>query len=405
MIARYYEASYSGLIYFITNSFALIVTIGSFSLESGVAYYIAAGQISTSKLANFSSYWTLLSTALSLLAIAICLSRGLISEIYSKYFFAAMCYVGGCMLVNFFSGAFYALKKFYYPNIIMIVINILLIILFPVIGRRSGKELYINIYFGGFLLQGILVAGLFYKKYGSSNILQLPAKKDLIKIFRYGFLAFMANLLFFLVYRVDYWFVQKYCTSTQLGNYIQVSKLAQLLFVVPSILASAVFPIIVGKKEQAIGEKIKIISRSCLLLYLFICLLLVATGYWLFPFIFGKSFSEMYKPFLLLVPGILALVMLYPLTAYYAGMKRISLNIKGMLLSLIIIVAGNFIITPVYGIEGAALTSSLGYIGYHGYLTWYFRKEHAISVKDFYGVTIADFYRARSIAIENLKQI
>ena len=403
MIARYYEASYSGLIYFVTNSFALVVATASLSLESGVAYYTASGKISASVLANFSLVWSVLATVIVSFIIKFAISQGWVPVLYNDHLFSAISYIAGCLLVNFFTAAFYALKNFALPNIIMTVVNLLLICLVPLTGTTFISESsYIYIYFAGFLAQGVLVTLFFYTKYGFDVQRILPTTPELLKIFRYGFIALAANLLFFLVYRIDYWFVEKYCTPEALGNYIQVSKLVQMLFILPMIMASAVFPSIVEQREKKLGEKIKIIASSSLLLYLFICVLFALTGYWLFPFVFGKTFSEMYYPFLMLIPGVLALVMLYPISAYYAGLKKIKLNVMALTLALVVIILGNLIFTPIYGIVGAASVSSAGYLAYHLFLTWYFRKEYGLSVKNFYTITFSDFSRMKQMVIENI---
>lgn len=404
MIARYYEASYSGLIYFVTNSFALIVALASLSLESGVAYYAASKEIALSSLANFSFTWSVLATVVSFVILKIAVDKNLVSSLYQQHYFSAICYISGCMLVNFFSVSFYALKNFATPNVIMSAVNLALIGIMPFAGKTIISEgFYIHIYFSGFLIQGILVAIVFYIQYGGAHASFLPSKHNLTKVFKYGFIALLANLLFFLVYRVDYWFVEKYCTPEALGNYIQVSKLAQMLFILPAILASAVFPATVNADEKKIVYKIKIIMRSSLLLYIFICAFFVITGKWLFPFIFGKSFSEMYTPFLLLIPGILALAMLYPLAAYFAGIKRIRINVLALLLALIIIVSGNLVFTPLYGIKGAAIVSSAGYFVYHTFLAWRFRKENGLTIKDLYAITLSDFLRMKQMIVENVK--
>ena len=56
--------------------------------------------------------------------------------------------------------------------------------------------------------------------------------------------ALAANVVFFLVYKVDYMFVNysPVCTAADLGNYIQVSKLGQMMLIIPQIIASVVFP-------------------------------------------------------------------------------------------------------------------------------------------------------------------
>ncbi|HUN03718.1 MAG TPA: hypothetical protein PLS00_12745 [Niabella sp.] len=402
VIARYFEASYSGLIYFITNSFALVVTIGSLSLESGVGYYVASGKMEPMKLANFSVIWSCFAGLATYVTIKILLGQDLIPVSYNAYSFLAICYICGCMLLNFFLALFYAVKNFFLPNVVMICINTLLIFL-PLFG--NGKimtpKLYVNIYFLGFLLQGVILSVFFYMKNSREKTTGLRGKISLSKIFRYSFLAFLANMLFFLVYRIDYWFVQKYCTPEALGNYIQVSKIVQMLLILPAILSSAIFPVIAGRDMEQEGEKLAMLIRSSLLLYLFICLVFAASGYWLFPFIFGESFSDMYLPFILLIPGILSLVMLYPVIAYFAGRKKMWVNIKALLLPLCIIITGDLIFIPMYGIAAAALISSIGYIVYHLYLIKCFRKEFSVSKNLFYKIKFADYKKMKQLIIEN----
>lgn len=404
MIARYFEASNSGLLFFITNSFALIVTISSLSMDSGVAYYVASGEVALPRLANFSVLWILLSTIAVFFLLPVFIHFRILPPSDSQYLQPAICYVAGCMLVNFFTAAFYSKKDFALPNIILSVVNLILVLLIPFSnGRLFGFEAYVNLYFFGFLTQGILIALTFYIKFGSPQLFRFPPRRGIVKIVRYSMVAFLANLLFFLVYRIDYWFVESYCSSSALGNYIQISKLAQTFFILPSMVASAVFPAIIKPEEYRLGEKIATIARVLLLLYLFICLILASTGYWLFPLIFGETFGDMYVAFLLMMPGILVLTMLYPVTAYFAGVKKIRLNVISLFFTLIVIIAGNILITPSYGINGAALVSSLGYIFYHICIISFFLKENTISYLRFYRVRMSDFSKLQRMITDNRK--
>ncbi len=405
MIARYFEASYSGLIYFVTNSFALIVTISSLSMESGVAYYTASGEVPAVRLANFSVWWTVLSTILVFIALQLLIYFGVLPDAYRLQLFPAICYVAGCMLVNFFTAAFYAKKNFVTPNILLSVVNVILIVLVPFSnGAVFNFKDYVNIYFAGFLLQGLLAAIFFYVKYPSPAVFSLPQWNDLYKIAKYSITAFFANLLFFLVYKIDYWFVEYYCSADALGNYIQVSKLVQTLFILPAIIASAVFPSIVTAQEKDIAKKMAIVSRFLLLFYIIVCLILAVAGNWLFPFVFGKTFNEMFIPYLLLAPGVLALVMLYPIAAFFAGVKKIRVNIVALLLALVVIVAGNWIFTPIYGIKGAALVSSAGYIVYHAVLVYYFTRHTLTAAGRLYQINLSDISRVKQFVMEKFQK-
>ena len=203
-------------------------------------------------------------------------------------------------------------------------------------------------------------------------------------LFRYCALAFMGNLIYFLLYRVDYFFVERYCSASQLGNYIQVSKLAHLFFILPTILAAVILPVTAGGKQANIGNLLAMLSRTIFLIYLTICSLLALTVSWLFQFVFGKSFTAMYQPFLLLIPGILALSSIFTITAYFAGSNRIKINIIGSVYALLFILFGNMIFTPLFGINAAALISSIGYIVYQVYIIGVLKKEFKLPLSDFF---------------------
>ena len=89
----------------------------------------------------------------------------------------------------------------------------------------------------------------------------------------------------------------------------------------------------------------------------------------------------MYLPYLLLIPGILAVSSLYPYTAYFSAHNRISVNIKGSLLALVVILTGDLIFIPRYGIYAAALVSSAGYMVFQAYVFTSFAKEFNSSLK------------------------
>ena len=125
-------------------------------------------------------------------------------------------------------------------------------------------------------------------------------------------------------------------------------------------------------------------------------------GNWLFPFVFGKSFEGMYKPFLFLVPGILSLSGLFVITAYYAGKNRMMVNIKGALLALIVVLIADRIFIPVYGINAAALISSIGYIIYQVYVLYIFKKEYHTAILDFFMVRISDWRDIKSSILRSL---
>ncbi len=395
VIARHFQASVSGTIYYISSIYALVLLLTSLSLESGIIYFAAKKEISISKLFNFSIAWSMTVGLFSFLIVSIFFNDGYLQISKNLLLFSSVLYISGNLLITYCSGFFYADKNFKLPNIIIVTGTVLLIVLIPYNGKSVlpaiNDDNYFYVYFGSYFLQGICLAIAAGFKYIRKNIFQILSVTDFQILFRYCGLAFLGNVIFFLLYRVDYFFVEKYCSVSELGNYIQVSKLVHLFFILPTILASAVFPLTASGNKETINKLLTLISRSLFFLYINVCCVLAIAGKWLFPFVFGESFVNMYQPFLLLIPGILALSGIFTITAYFAGTNNIRVNITGSVYALVVILVGDIIFIPRYGINAAALVSSLGYITYQIYVIAIFKKEHQSSLSDFFIFRIQDF--------------
>lgn len=400
LLARHFQASVSGAIYYISSIYALVLLVFSLSLESGIIYFIARKEIPADRLFGFSFGWSLL-TGLIVFFSAYFFFRDAYNQLpQSLLLFSAVSFIFGNLLTNYCSGFFYAHNDFAIPNAINIVVTVLLIILLPYNGRSVipsiNNDNYFYIYFGSFMLQGIVISVAAKIKYIHKGVRYFLSWTDFRLLFRYCSLVFAGNVVYFLLYRVDYLFVEKYCSLEQLGNYIQVSKLGHLFFILPTILASAVFPLTAGGKGGNMAELSALLSRALFFIYLLACGVLVITGKWLFPFAFGESFSEMYQPFLFLIPGILSLSGLFTLTAYFAGKGQVKTNIIGSVYALVIILAGDFIFIPLYGINAAAVVSSIGYMVYQAYIVTVFKKEFNMPLGRFFLFRNSDIHQIKN---------
>lgn len=395
LIARHYRASVSGEIFYLINLYAFIILIAGISLESSMAYYVSKNEISTIKLINFSLVWVLV------IAAGLFLYMLSIKNFYTNRInILGAAFISGNLLSNYCAAIAYAKRNFFLPNIINIGINISLIgILFLIKFFKPAiisDNTFIMIFFCSFLLQGLVSVVALGITYAKNWRLTFPTNQELKKLFRFGLIAFAANIISFLLYRIDYWFVKEYCNASDLGNYIQVSKIAQVFFILPGILAGTVFPLTAGGQRQYVNDMLATISRLIFMFYIFCCGILALTGYWLFPALFGESFKNMYVPFLLLIPGILALSTLYTLTAYYAGKNKISINIKGASIALAFMIIADLFFIPKYGIIAAAIVSSMSYLLYHIYVLYTFITEYKTSAISFFNFNLSDIQKIRN---------
>jgi len=137
--------------------------------------------------------------------------------------------------------------------------------------------------------------------------------------------------------------------------------MGQLLLIIPSIIASAVYP------QAAKGENAQMVNYILRIITLFVPLYLVIIfacylfSQNLFIWLFGQTFNEMYYPFLVLLPGILFLSMHIVIAAYFGAKNKPSYNVISTTAGLVVVLIGDFALIKKMGITGAALVSSLGY--------------------------------------------
>ncbi|HTE09962.1 MAG TPA: polysaccharide biosynthesis C-terminal domain-containing protein [Chitinophagaceae bacterium] len=404
IVSRYFQAKGSGWIYYITNYFSLIILVASLSLESGMTYFGSKHSISANRLATFSLVWSTAVTGLIVLLLFLYYNSPEQEYSRNQFIFFAFTYTSGVLLTSFFCALFYAQQNYALPNTLLALTNILLVLtLFFSVNLHAWKfagHFFLQLYFFNYLLQGIILSAAYLIKNKIWGKWSLPGRTELKLLFRYSLFALFNNLIFFLLYRIDYWFVKnicKTCIEGDLGNYIQVSKIGQMFLLLPVIIASAIFPLTASGFRNEINNGLPVLARAILLLYLIILGFLAITGQWLFPWVYGETFERMYLPFILLIPGILSLSTIALLTAYNSGKNKMAINMKGSLIGLVVIVAGDWLLIPKYGIAAAAVVSSAGYISYLSYLLYVFKKEYNIAVSNFFIPVRADWQRLQQI--------
>ena len=388
LLARVFEAAGAGSVFFIINNLSLLILVLSFSLEAGLGYYAATGKIENVQAGLLALVWCLVMSSISFCIFSF---YNLSLPIGLNLKFPAVFFIAGNLLISFYSALYFAKENFFLPNFLLLIINLLLIVLFiPPLNERITQRELLYAYFAGFLVQGILITVFYFSK-SNRGTYKFPVIADLKLVMKYSGAAFLGNIIFFLVYRIDYWFVETWCSAADLGNYIQVSKIVQWFLVIPSMIGTVIFPLTAIGKNTMMVEKVALSSRMLLGLFSIICLGLSITGFWIFPFIFGDTYSAMYPVFLLYIPGILALVSLYPVSSYHAGINRLDINIKGCLLALLVIITGNWLFTPSYGIYAASIASSVGYIVYFIYSLHNFNKRNKIKLSRFFKPLSGDY--------------
>ncbi len=402
LLSRQLQASGSGVVFYISNTFSFVQLVAGLCLETGITFFVAGRKISANTLLWLCLLWTCFVIVMQLVFFQFFSFSG---EQFSfrqmpQY---AFCFITGLLLATYGANLFYAHGNFFTPNVILSVFNLLFIGLLVLKNNfllQVDKETIVTIYFLMFLMQGafIFLACIVANK--SWNELALPHLTDIKKFVRYSLTVLLFNILLFLVYRVDYYFVRfsPVCSAGDLGNYIQASKLGQMLLVMPQIIGSAVYPQAAsGSDMQSLSRIMLTMMKLLAIIFLLFFVIVLTTGKWLFPLLFGSTFQQVQAPLLLLLPGIYGLAVISFLSNFFSGKGNVLISVRAALLALLVVVAGDFLFVSKYGIIAAALVSSSGYLVMFSPYLVRFARESSLSFKDFFRIGKHDFLLVKEL--------
>ena len=199
---------------------------------------------------------------------------------------------------------------------------------------------------------------------------------------RFGFEAYLANLIWTLLLRIDGMLLAYLGGSRQVGIYSVSVLMAEMAWYLSRSLAMAMSPRIAGGTRE---DAIRLTHRAARTAFWGV--MVAAAGLMLVsrPIIllaFGEAFLPSVRPLLFLLPGIVLGALASPLSLYFTqqrGRPRINAAISGV--SLLINLGLNIVLIPRYGAEGAAVASSVAYGLVAGLLLWRFSREPGFSLR------------------------
>lgn len=359
-IARVFRAAGSGDFLFLVANFQLASFVAGFSLESGIQYFGTGDNSLLGAFSRFILRYAALATAVLVLLLIGLLWSHILRPTIDPALFAvyAVGFICGTLLFRFFSVLAYAVRAFVLPAAAETACNLLLIAL---LAFHPSMPAFFACFYLAPLVCGLAVYAWVRRRHPF-----VPGKGiDFRALVRYAALSFLANLVFWSVYRIDYWFVAAGCSATELGNYIQASKLAQLFIYLPQVIAMVVFPDVVqGMADRATVRKLMGYTVGLFVLGVAVVFLAGNRG---LVWLLGPTYTLVFPAWLRLVPGIFALGPLAILAAFFSARNRVIVNLYGGIIGLAVMLAGDIVFIPRYHIMGAAWVSSASYTAYMAY--------------------------------------
>jgi O-antigen/teichoic acid export membrane protein len=297
------------------------------------------------------------------------------------------------------SSVYIANKKIINVNLIIVIfsfISFIIYILFYKIYFLQDQNKLSSLLKVAILIQFLQLVILLIGVNKIKNRLEFTLKSKpkyleiLIELFSFSFLIYLTNLLAFFTYKVDIWFLEFYKGSSSVGVYSLSVMFAQIVWLIPNAISSIHLAEIVSNKTD---HQIKITLLSLKISFysaLLIGILIYLFSYFFIVSIFGEKFNNVPNIILILFIGVIPFSSMPIISSYLAGVNNYKNNfIISFVVCFITFLLDIFLI-PIYGLNGAAIASSISYILGAVLLTSYFLKITNLKLKYLYSLTFSD---------------
>jgi O-antigen/teichoic acid export membrane protein len=187
-----------------------------------------------------------------------------------------------------------------------------------------------------------------------------PSAELLREELRFGGRALPGAIAERLQFRADSFIVNAVVGVRATGIYSVTSGLAETLWYVPNALGTVMFSRAVDPSADA-GRIAAVLTRTTIAVALLSAVPAFVFGPRLVRLVYGSAFSDAGVALRLILPGIVAYSVVAVLSRYIVGRGRPGIGTMILAIGLAINVVANLVLVPRFGINGAALSSSISY--------------------------------------------
>jgi len=202
------------------------------------------------------------------------------------------------------------------------------------------------------------------------------------QMMRYGLKVHLQTIASLFLFRVDLLIVKYFRGSAEAGVYSVASQIAVLLMLLPAVISTLLFPRIAAEQDVRGVFACKVTRHATLVMFV-ICVA-VAPLILLLPLLYGPSFSGAVKQALILLPGVYLISIASVLAQHFSGTGLPLPLPLFWIAGLAVNTVANFLVVPVYGAVGAAITSSASYALVFILISFYFQARTGNRLRDAY---------------------
>jgi O-antigen/teichoic acid export membrane protein len=187
----------------------------------------------------------------------------------------------------------------------------------------------------------------------------------------YGLKFSISAMSAILIFRTGVLVVNHFRDAAEAGVYAVASQVANLLLMLPGVVATLLFPRLASYRDQG-GEFAVRVTRHASLVMLMMCLA-AAAGSFLLPLVYGPRFADATIQLLILLPGIYLVGIESVLVQHFTGIGLPVAIPVFWVVTLAVNIGLNLALVPAFGGRGAAYASASSYALIFVLVVVYFR--------------------------------
>lgn len=179
-----------------------------------------------------------------------------------------------------------------------------------------------------------------------------------------SWLLIMANLLVVLFMKIDNILLNILSTPEELGNYVVAVRISELWYALPTVVSTAMLPMLFRKKEEDKAAYLQTLGRwlriSCLISLMLATVISLSAGT-LIHLLYGSAYSTAAGILRIHVWSAIPVFLMLVMVQYLFVEGKYKLYLYSNMISLIINIVINFLLIPRMGGKGAAIATVAAY--------------------------------------------
>ncbi len=396
LIAKLAGADRFGVISLMIVNAVFIQIVSGLGTDGAIVWHGISGKPGDSnKIFSFTVYTTLLQLLLfgvsAFLFFKYSGTTILSREKSTNIFYAELLYFIGLIVTEKYAALFYSQQMAALCNKILALISsglvfILLIVLFyspPLVVNNPVWILSIFVFIPAIVL-------LFFY-HGKFNPALKKINGNTVNSFaNFSLIVLVTNLIQFIAFRVDFWFIDYFHGKEDVGIYAQASKFSQMLWIIPGVLAGLIIPALKNEKNKLSVAELVSICRLLFFTHIFFAIILAGGAFFLYQFFLPDDFFNGFSALLLMMPGYIIFIITTVLTAFFSANRMLKINLLGSFLCCLVMLTLDILLIPRFSYTGAAIANLVAYTITTVFFIAAFRKQTGLLMQDYFKLQKSD---------------